>query len=184
VSNSHRTSTIPRPSEARDPSRPTAARNDDTRLIRRKRPRNLAALGGFVIVLALAAALFVLPLRAWLQQRTDLTSSAERLAQLEAANDQLQHENERLQTAEGIAEEARDKLGYQESDEQMVAALPPPAVPTRLPAGWPYSVVTNIVGVRVNEALAAAQSASAVEESPETATTVIPSFQPGSTTTP
>lgn len=161
MSDGHRTSTIPRPPGSRDPSGPSeraVADRDDTRLVRRKRPRNLLALGGVAITLAVAAALFVLPFKAWLQQRSLLEESSSELAALQAANDRLAAENENLQTSEGVEAAARDDLGYQQANEEAVAALPPPAVPGVLPAGWPYDDVTQILTVRTVKRLRDAEA--------------------------
>jgi cell division protein FtsB len=150
LSSGHRTSTIPRPDGARDASGPVGgARPDDTRLIQRKRSRNVLAVVGLVITAALAAAVFVLPFQAWMNQRRELARSSANLAELEAANGRLEAQNAQLQTPEGIAEAARDDLGYQQANEEIVAALPPPDVPSYLPRGWPYELVTQILVTRV-----------------------------------
>jgi cell division protein FtsB len=158
----HRTSTIPRPEGTRDASRPRLRpedHGDDTRLVRRKRSRNLLAIGGVAITLAVAGSLFVLPFRAWLDQRTQLSETKAELGALQVANDRLQGENDRLQTAEGVAEAARDDLGFQQANEEAAAALPPPAVAIVLPLGWPYDDVTQILGTRTIEELRAAEAA-------------------------
>jgi len=131
---------------------------DDTRLIQRRRSRNVVALLGGVILVALAGALFVLPVRSWLNQRAELSESRKELTALEAANDRLQEQNDLLQTNDGIARAARTDLGMQQADEAVRSVLPPPAVPAVLPAGWPYSLVTQILTVRTVDAMRAAQA--------------------------
>ncbi len=113
---------------------------------------------GFLIVLAVAAALFVLPMRAWLTQRDELAASKAELTQLEAANNRLAEENAQLQTADGISQTARDDLGYQEATESVAAALPPPEIAAVLPPGWPNSLVGQILAVRTVAALTAASA--------------------------
>lgn len=186
MTDGHRTSTIPRPAGAREPSGPQRRpRSDDTRLIQRRRSRNILGLGAVVITVALAAALFVLPMRAWLNQRTELAESKADLAQLEAANDRLEQENAQLQTVDGITEAARADLGYQQATEEVVGALPPPEVATVLPTGWPYSVVTQILDVRTvaayNASLAPAApavdpAAGAAESTGDAPATTMPVF--------
>ncbi|MEZ5215595.1 MAG: hypothetical protein R2715_03125 [Ilumatobacteraceae bacterium] len=133
-------------------------------------------LVGFVIVLALAFALFVLPLRTWRQQRIDLDARSKDLAELTAANDRLDAANARLQTAEGIAAAAREDLGYQSADEQSVIAWPPADVGRQLPSGWPYDLVSQIIAVRSRTEPAATSSSPAAAD---TGTTAFPSYHAG-----
>lgn len=184
MSDGHRTSTIPRPAGARDPSRPNrrvaSTRPDDTRLIQRRRSRGVLGLGALLITAAIAAALFVLPLRAWLNQRDQLAASRADLALLEAANDRLEQENGQLLTPEGITEAARADLGYQTATELIEGALPPPQVPYVLPNGWPYSFVSQVLEVRTiaayNAGVAATDPAGAAVTGP---TTTFPSYSAG-----
>lgn len=157
VSSSHRTSSIPRPKRggvmgrvrAVVPARATAEMGDETRLIQRRRNRNFMAVVGAVIVVALAAALLILPIRTWLAQRTELAQRREELAALEAANARITAANERLQTAEGIVETARGDLGYVAAGEEHLTVLPAPATGEELPPRWPYTVVSDIFAVRI-----------------------------------
>lgn len=99
---------------------------------------------------ALAAALFVLPVQTYFQQDDRLTTRGDQLAQLEAVNDDLRVEVERLRTDDGIREAARVELGMVEAGERRQTLLELPPVPTALPAGWPYSVVAGIAAARRN----------------------------------
>ena len=101
-----------------------------------------------VIVIALAGALFVLPMRAWVNQREDLAERRAELAALEEATAALEADIARLQTPEGIENAAREELGYVEQGERRVAVVDVPAGSTELPPGWPYSLVQQIIAVR------------------------------------
>ena len=166
ASTGHRTSSIPRPKRggvmdrvrAAVPSGPRRDIGDDTRLIQRRRNRTLMTVGAAVIVASLAAAVLVLPIRAWLNQRSELTERQQELAALDAANDRIAHANERLQTPQGIEEAARNDLGYLEAGEQQLTVLPAPATGELLPGRWPYTVVSDIFAVRTEAAAAAAQA--------------------------
>lgn len=175
----HRTSTIPRPEPgpgARGPRRrpvrdaapapaPSPATSSDRRdlttpipienqLARARSSKLFVGLIGLVVVAALAAALFVLPVRDWLRQRDDLSERQAELDILEQANATLQREVDRLHTPEGIEEAARVEIGYIGEGEQRMSVLPLPDAPTTLPAGWPYDQVAQIIAVRAAEVTA------------------------------
>ena len=107
----------------------------------------IVALG---IAGALAAALFVLPVQTYFNQSDRIDQRGEQLAQLESVNDDLRAEVERLRTDDGVREAAREELGMVEAGERRQSILDLPDVPTALPAGWPYSVVSGIAQVRRN----------------------------------
>ncbi len=109
-----------------------------------------------LIVAALVASVFVLPLQSWLGQKDELAEAQSELSILEKANNQIQAENDRLLTPEGIREAAREEIDYVEQGEQRitVSAITPPSA--QLPAGWPYELVTRIVELRTAELAAAA----------------------------
>lgn len=167
VSSSHRTSSIPRPRRAGVVGRMRAAvptrsgradMGDETRLIQRRRNRNLMAIVGTLIALVIAAALLILPIRTWLSQRTELAERRQELAALEAANARIAAANERLQTAEGISETARNDLGYVAAGEEHLTVLPAPATGDELPPRWPYTVVSDIFAVRIEAGATAGAS--------------------------
>jgi cell division protein FtsB len=124
-------------------TRPASVRLSDRRRIR-------LALGALasVIVVAIVAALVVLPVRTWLAQRDELQSKNDELVTLQRANDGLRDDIESLQTPEGIEDAARVELGYQKAGETRVAVNERPTAPVDLPAGWPYSTVEDILAVR------------------------------------
>ena len=121
---------------------------EDRRLVKRRLNRWLLALAAFGVVGALLAALFVLPVQAWLQQEDTLEVKRSELTVLADANAQLQAEVNRLKTPEGAKEAARDELGLVERGEIRISVLPGGSAPITLPTGWPYDAVTQIVAVR------------------------------------
>ena len=177
----HKTSAIRRPRGAtqvpRDVARPAdadarpsrrvakrnARRNDYTQpialerqLVTRRGNRWVLALLALGVIGALAAALFVLPVQAWLHQQDDLNAKQAELAVLAKANTGLQQENARLQTPEGAKEAARDELGVVDEGEKRVSVLPAGAAPLTLPTGWPYDTVSRIFDARAAIVAAAA----------------------------
>jgi hypothetical protein len=81
-------------------------------------------------------------------QNEVLAKRQEQLDQLEAVNFDLQREVDRLATDDGIREAAREEIGYVEVGELRQSVLEFPDLPTDLPAGWPYDLVTAIIAVR------------------------------------
>ena len=77
-----------------------------------------------------------------------LAKRREQLDQLDAVNVDLQREVDRLATDDGIREAAREEIGYVEVGEVRQSVLEFPDLPTDLPAGWPYDLVTAIIAVR------------------------------------
>ena len=165
----HKTSAIPRPADAsRASTRPTERRDDtllgdftrpidqSKRLVRGRGKRGVIALVAAVITAALGAALFVLPVKAWLRQQDDIDRKQRELAALEQANAELSDEVNQLNTPAGIEEAAREEIGYVRQGEIRLTVLESPNAPLTMPAGWPYDAVAGIVGVRSAEAVAAA----------------------------
>ena len=160
----HKTSAIPRPKDAtqaatRASERPDATQagtlGDFTRPIAREKQlvkgrakRGVITIGAMVITASLVAALFVLPVKAWLRQRDDIVVKNKELSALDQANAELSDEVGRLQTPEGIAEAAREEIGYVQRGEIRLTMLPAPAAPITMPSGWPYDTVAQIVAVR------------------------------------
>ena len=150
------TSTIKRPetpprasdqgrSRLGDVTRPVSI---DRRLTGPGRSTVLLGLAALLIAGALAAALFVLPVQTYFGQDARITDRSEQLEQLEKVNADLRTEVERLGTDDGIREAAREELGYVSQGERRETILELPDVPTDLPAGWPYDLVTDIVALR------------------------------------
>ena len=165
-SSGHKTSAIPRPTDATrsrvgPAERPgsAGALGDFTRPIAREKQlvkgrakRSVIALAAMVITAALVAALFVLPVKAWLRQRDDIAVKEKELSALEQANAELTDEVGRLQTPEGIEEAAREEIGYVQRGEIRLTMLPAPPAPITMPSGWPYDTVAKIVAVRQADA--------------------------------
>lgn len=116
----------------------------------RKIRRTVAAglLGTFLF------SVFTVPVRAYIAQRKDLAHLEKEFNSYADANEALQNEVNHLQTPEGVRAAARDQLGYVVPGEKRIRLLPPAALPTDLPAEWPYTLVTGIVAVRQNIAAA------------------------------
>jgi cell division protein FtsB len=120
----------------------------DRRIARRRRSNLLLGLVAVVIAGAIAAALFVLPVQTYVGQNEVLAKRQEQLDQLEAVNFDLQREVDRLATDDGIREAAREEIGYVEAGELRQSVLEFPDLPTDLPDGWPYDLVTAMIAVR------------------------------------
>lgn len=152
MSDKSTTITRPRPTRSADAGRSSVG--DPTRGVRRD--RRLAGRGtnlalfvlGAVIVGALTAALFLLPIRTYFEQNDRIDQRSEQLERIEAVVADLQTEVDRLGTDEGVAEAAREELGFVESGDRRQTISDFPAVPTDLPAGWPYDLVTDIATLR------------------------------------
>lgn len=120
----------------------------DRRIARHRRSNVLLAILALGIAGALAAALFVLPVQTYFNQDDTLQQRRDQLDQLQTVNDDLRSEVARLGTDDGVREAARVELGFGEPGEIRQSILELPPVPTDLPDGWPYSVVTGIVALR------------------------------------
>lgn len=120
----------------------------ERQLVRGGGKRRIIAIGAAVITAAFIAALFVLPVQAWLRQQDDLDRKDEQLAAIRDANAELANEVLVLQTPDGIEQAAREEIGYVQQGEIRYTMLPAPPAPMTLPAGWPYNTITQIVAVR------------------------------------
>jgi hypothetical protein len=92
----------------------------------------------------------VLPVQTYFGQDARLEQRRDQLAQLEQVNDDLRSEVDRLRTDDGVREAARVELGMVEAGERRQSILALPDVPTDLPDGWPYSLVSGIAELRRN----------------------------------
>lgn len=156
----HRTSSIPRPHggavQRRTATATTTRRRSDfthaipreDQLVRRRPSRWILSMVAVLITVALGAAVFVLPVRAWMNQRDDLARYERQLTVLDGANAQLSAEVERLQTPEGVTEAARQELGYVVLGERRLVLTEIPPAPGVLPGGWTYGLVSAIVAAR------------------------------------
>jgi cell division protein FtsB len=120
----------------------------EKRISRRPRVALFAGLFVLAVIGVLGAAIFVLPIQTWRDQSVDLDRRQAQLDELEKVNVELAAEVDRLQTDDGIREAAREEIGFVEAGEERSSILPFPPLPTDLPDGWPYSVVTSIIAAR------------------------------------
>ncbi len=117
----------------------------DKRISRRPRVAVFAGLFALAVIATLAVSVFVSPISTWQDQDDDLVQRQEQLDELQRVNTDLQAEVDRLRTDDGVRESAREDYGYVEDGERRSSTLPFPDLPTDLPDGWPYSVVTDII---------------------------------------
>lgn len=137
-----------------DATSPLAA---DRRLATGRRTTVALGVAALLIAGALGAALFVIPVRNYFAQDVELAERSSQLERLESVNVDLAAEVARLRTADGVREAAREELGYVQTGENRTSVVDTGVVPTALPNGWPYSVITRISDVR--RAAAAATTA-------------------------
>ena len=150
-----KTTSIPRPAGVKAADDGRSRLGDFTRPIpvekrisRRPRVAMFTGLFALGIVAAIAFAVFVLPIGTWREQDVDLEQRQAQLEELQRVNNELEAETLRLDTADGIREAAREDYGFVERGEERATVLPFPPLPTELPDGWPYNVVTEIVDAR------------------------------------
>ena len=147
----HRPETPPRASDAGrsrlgDLTRPIGI---DRRITRKRRSNLFLGLVALVIAGAIAAALVpACRCRRTSGRTKSLAQRQEQLDQLDAVNSDLQREVDRLGTDDGIREAAREEIGYVDAGEVRQSVLEFPDLPTDLPDGWPYDLVTAIIAVR------------------------------------
>jgi cell division protein FtsB len=163
MTGSHKTSAIARPHSARAPRRRSPRpRRDRTllddltrpiesehRLVTSRGNRWVLGLLGLAVVGALLAALFVLPVQAWMRQQDEISAKEQELSVLADANAQLAGDVQQLETVEGARDAAREELGVIDRGEKRISIMPPVAGALPLPTGWPYDAVSQIVAVRL-----------------------------------
>ncbi|WP_420452811.1 FtsB family cell division protein [Ilumatobacter sp.] len=120
----------------------------ERRISRRPRFAIVAGLLAMTVIATIAVAVFVLPIGTWRDQSADIERRQLQLDELRRVNGELRTETERLETADGIREAAREDYGFVEQGEERASVLPLPPLSTDLPDGWPYSVVGEIVSAR------------------------------------
>ena len=150
------TTSIPRPKEPPKASDEGRSRlGDFTRPIpvekRILRKPKVALFGGVLILLVtgtIAAAVFILPLQTWFDQDDKIDQRQAQLDELQRVNGELAAEVDRLETEDGIREAAREEIGFVDTGEDRSTYLPLPPLPSDLPDGWPYNVVSGIFAAR------------------------------------
>jgi len=145
------TTSIPRPptrgsddgrSRLGDYTRPIPV---DRRISRRRRVPILVGAVALGVIATLALAVFISPISTWRDQDVDLEQRQAQFEELSRVNAELEAEVERLTTDDGIRESAREDYGYTEAGERRLSVTDLPPLPTDLPDGWPYNVVTGII---------------------------------------
>ncbi len=99
----------------------------------------------------------------------------DQLTKLQAVNADLEAEVARLRSDDGIREAAREELGYVEEGEQRASIVDTNVVPTVLPIGWPYDLVSSIVALKTVAPVAVPPAAS----TPATAPAAVMPATPG-----
>ena len=120
----------------------------ERRITQRRRTTALVGIAVIGIAAALATALFVLPVQTYRSQSDALALRSRQLNELEAVNADLAAEVRRLRTEAGVREAAREEIGYAEPDEDRLTLLELPPLPTQLPVGWPYDLVSRVIALR------------------------------------
>jgi len=115
----------------------------------KNRSLRLAAIPiGVIAIVAMMLALFVLPVRTWINQRQLLTARQTEYAAYEDTIEALQDQVSYLKTDAGLQEAIRTQLGYLHPNEKRTPLMDLPAMSTSLPEQWPYTVISNILLVR------------------------------------
>ena len=140
-----------------EPSGPVS-RDDTPPFGRRRHGRFAVGTVAVLVVAALVAALFVLPVQAWLGQRRALAESNKQLDVIWAENKRLDGLYDQLQTDAVVEQQAREQFGLIKPGELPLSVLPAPPA-TALPAGWPFDQLQAILWVRAAAAAAATGSA-------------------------
>lgn len=115
----------------------------------KNRSLRLAAIPiGVIAIVAMMLALFVLPVRTWINQRQLLDARQTEYAAYEDTIEALQDQVSYLKTDAGLQEAIRTQLGYLQPNEKRLPLMDLPAMSTVLPERWPYTVISNILLVR------------------------------------
>jgi cell division protein FtsB len=152
---SPRRSTVPRNQGTgalrRPPEVVEESRDDTPPFGRRRHGRFAVGTVAVLVVGALIAALFVLPVKAWLGQRQALAESSKQLDVIWAENKRLDRLYDQLQSDAVVEQQARQQFGLVKEGELPLSILPAPPA-TALPTGWPYDQVQRILVVRAGSA--------------------------------
>lgn len=116
----------------------------------RQRTRTVAvAVMALVLAGAIAAALLILPIKAWRNQRSALETGRAELRELEATNAELQADVDRLRTRAGIIQAAREELNAVRKREKVWRVLAAPDLPVAFPDGWLYPTIESLIVERI-----------------------------------
>jgi len=122
------------------------------RVSRKSRSRFAIVPLGTLFIGAVLVALSFIPLRTWNKQRALVAQRTAQLAAYEDINASLQEEVDNLKTPQGAKEAVRSQLGYLSPSEKRVPLLDSPSASITLPDRWPYSLVSNILKIKTEEA--------------------------------
>jgi cell division protein FtsB len=150
----------------------------DRRISRTRRTNVLLAIAAVAIAGALAAAIFVLPVKTLFNQDDQIAERTDQLTQLQTVNEDLRSEVARLRTDDGVREAAREQLGFVDEGEVRQSILDFPPVPTDLPDGWPYSLFEGFVAVRAAVASGAVTPATSAPSIPASVPPTAPATAP------
>jgi cell division protein FtsB len=115
---------------------------------RKRGARIMLWVGIPLVVLAGFAALFIVPTKSYLNQRKQYSENLRKLEAVQAANARLDGQIEALQTDAEVERIARARYNMVRSGDQIIAVLPAPA-PNPLPNEWPYTLLQDIVTIRL-----------------------------------
>jgi len=106
--------------------------------VNRRVRRTLGPVVGAVVLLGVLF-LTVFPTRTWLDQRSSISASQSRLAQLDAELAELDARVAALDSPEEIERIARRDFSMVRPGEEAYIVLPAPAPPIKIPPGWPFT---------------------------------------------
>jgi cell division protein FtsB len=115
---------------------------------RRRSTRLVLWVGGPIVVLAGFAALFIVPTKSFLNQRSQYTENLRKLEAVQAANGRLETQIAALETDAEVERIARARYNLVRDGDQIIAVLPAPT-PNQLPNEWPYTLLQDIVTIRL-----------------------------------
>jgi cell division protein FtsB len=115
---------------------------------RKRGARIVLWVGIPLVVLAGFAALFIVPTKSYLNQRKQYNENLRKLEAVQAANARLDGQIEALQTDAEVERIARARYNLVRNGDQIIAVLPAPA-PNPLPNEWPYTLLQDIVTIRL-----------------------------------
>jgi cell division protein FtsB len=135
---------------------------------RKRGARILLWVGIPIVVVAGFAALFIVPTKSYLNQRKQYNESLRKLEAVQAANARLDSQIEALQTDAEVERIARARYNLVRNGDQIIAVLPAPA-PNPLPNEWPYTLLQDIVTIRLQHPETMPGAAPATAVAPTTA---------------
>ena len=125
---------------------------------RRRITRITLWVGIPVVVVAGFAALLIVPTKSYLTQKATYDETVRKLDAVREANAKLDERKAALQTDAEVERIARARYNLVRNGDQIIAVLPAPA-PNPLPNEWPYTILQDIVTVRLQHPEATATPA-------------------------